>query len=184
MIASSTVQSAFGGTDWERPRPCHTTPVRYQRVESSQVKSSQVKRSSHTHRTHPKPLFPASFLHLVTATYGHWFKQNLFIHPSHTLNRQVQETQKQYAYLSITQCGNSCGHYARHAARIGPDHVCRIRLPASDSVPFFERRPGPHCAKSTRIRSGWPGQVWAKCIWSGSSPVCKNHRARYWQNAT
>ena len=31
-----------------------------------------------------------------------WFKQNVFIHRNHKLSEQVQETQKQYAYLSVT----------------------------------------------------------------------------------
>ena len=31
-----------------------------------------------------------------------WFKQNLFIHCNPEFNKQVQETQKQYAYLSAT----------------------------------------------------------------------------------
>ena len=32
----------------------------------------------------------------------YWFKQNLFIHRNHKLSKQVQETLKQYAYLSVT----------------------------------------------------------------------------------
>ena len=28
-----------------------------------------------------------------------WFKQNLFIHCNHKLNKKVQETQRQYVYL-------------------------------------------------------------------------------------
>ena len=71
----------------------------------------------------------------------------------------------------------SYGHYAQRAARIGPDHICRIRLPASNSVPFFQRRPGPYCAKPTRIRSGWPVPVLAESIWSRSKLVRKNHLA-------
>ena len=54
---------------------------------------------------------------------------------------------------------------------------------ASDSVPFFQRRPGSYCAKPSRIRSEWPGEVLAKRIWSRSKSVCKNHRAWFWQNA-
>ena len=34
------------------------------------------------------------------------------------------------------------------------------------------------------IWSGWPGQVWAKRIWSRNKLVCKNHWAQFWQNAT
>ena len=56
--------------------------------------------------------------------------------------------------------------------------ISRIRLPASVSAPFFQRRRGSHCAKSTRIRSGWPGQGLATRIWSGSK-LCRNHRARF-----
>ena len=70
-------------------------------------------------------------------------------------------------------------HYGQRAARLGPDGTCRIRLLASDSVPFFQRGPGSYCAKPARIRSGWPGQVWAKRIWSGSKPGCTNHPARF-----
>ena len=44
---------------------------------------------------------------------------------------------------------------------------------------FFQRRHGSYCAKLTRIRSGWPGQGLAKRVWSGSKPVCRNHRARF-----
>ena len=73
----------------------------------------------------------------------------------------------------------SYGHYGQRAARIGPDRICRIRLLASVSVPFFQRRHGSDCAKLTRIRSGWPGHGLAKHIWSGSKLVCRNHRARF-----
>ena len=76
----------------------------------------------------------------------------------------------------------SYGHYGQHAAAAGPDRICRIRLLACDSVPFFQRRPGSYCVAPARIRSGWPHQVLAKRIWSGSKPVCKNHRAQFWQN--
>ena len=69
----------------------------------------------------------------------------------------------------------SYGRYGQRAARIGPDRICRIPLPVSVSVPFFQRRHGPCCAKPTRILSGWPGQGLAKQIWSGSKPVCRNH---------
>ena len=55
---------------------------------------------------------------------------------------------------------------------------------ASNLVPFFQRRPRSYCAKPAWIRSRWPGQVLAKCIWSGSKLVCKNRRAQFWRNAT
>ena len=73
----------------------------------------------------------------------------------------------------------SYGHYGQLAARIGPDRICQIRLLASVSVPFFQRRHGSDCAKLTRIQSGWPCQGLAKHIWSGSKLVCRNHRARF-----
>ena len=31
------------------------------------------------------------------------------------------------------------GHYGQGATRIGPDHICWIQLPASSTVPFFQR---------------------------------------------
>ena len=52
----------------------------------------------------------------------------------------------------------SYGHYGQRAARIGPDRICRIRLPASVSALFFQRRHGSYFTKPTRIRCGWPGQ--------------------------
>ena len=75
----------------------------------------------------------------------------------------------------------SYGHYGQRAARIGPDRICRIRLSASVSAPFFRRRHGSYCAKPTWIRSGWPGLViiWPKRIWSGSKRVCRNQQARF-----
>ena len=37
------------------------------------------------------------------AVYPFWFNQNLFVHRNNKLNKQqVQETQKQYAYSSVT----------------------------------------------------------------------------------
>ena len=67
-------------------------------------------------------------------------------------------------------------------SRIGPHRVCLVRLPASVSDLFFQRRHGSYCTvtKPTRIRSGWPCQGLAKCIWSGSRSVCRNHRAWFW----
>ena len=61
---------------------------------------------------------------------------------------------------------------------------CWIWLSPSNQVLFFQRRPGPHCAKPAWIQSGWPGQVSAKRILSRSKPVCHNHQAWLWQNAT
>ena len=61
----------------------------------------------------------------------------------------------------------SYGHYGRRTARIVPDRMCWIRLPASFSVPFFRRRHGPYCAKPTRVPSGWP--AWSVRVWLNSS---------------
>lgn len=41
-----------------------------------------------------------------------------------------------------------------------------------------------YCAKPAWIQSGWPGKDLAKCISSGIKPMCKNHPAWFWQNAT
>ena len=35
-----------------------------------------------------------------------------------------------------------------------------------------------------QIWSTWPGQVLAHHTWSRSKPVCENHQAQFWQNAT
>ena len=50
-------------------------------------------------------------------------------------------------------------------------------------IPFgsvLSKKPG-HIVQTgpDLIRSGWPGQVLAKRMWSGSKPMCKNHRARF-----
>ena len=58
-----------------------------------------------------------------------------------------------------------------------PPHPIRFRSSK-------ERLHHNYCTEPARIRSGRPGQILAKRIWSGSKPVCKNHRARFWQNAT
>ena len=73
----------------------------------------------------------------------------------------------------------SYGLYGQRAARIGPYRICRIRLFASVSAAFFQRRHRSHCAKPTRVRSGRPGQRLAKRIWSGSKLLCRNHRDRF-----
>ena len=43
---------------------------------------------------------------------------------------------------------------------------------------FLQRRHRSYCAKPTWIHTGWPGQGLAKCVWSGSKPVCRNHQAQ------
>ena len=69
--------------------------------------------------------------------------------------------------------------YGQHAAKIGSDPTSHIWFDL-----FFQIRPGSYCAKPAQIWSGWPGQVFSKHIWSRSKLVCKNHWARFWQNAT
>ena len=69
------------------------------------------------------------------------------------------------------------GYCSQHAARIGPDQICRIQLPGSNSVPFLQKRPRSYCAKLAWIQSGWPGQVWAKQMWSRSKLVHRSHQA-------
>ena len=73
---------------------------------------------------------------------------------------------------------SSSGHYSQHAAR--------SHLPESDSVPFFQTRPGSFCAKLAQIQSEWPGQVLAKHVGSRSKLAwCAGIiRAQFWQNAT
>ena len=61
----------------------------------------------------------------------------------------------------------------------GRIYICRIRLPASFSVPFFQRRHGSYCAKPTRIQSGWRGQDLAKHVWPRSKLVYMNQEARF-----
>ena len=70
----------------------------------------------------------------------------------------------------------SRSHYDQCATRIGPD---RIYAGSGFPHPIRFRFLKKACAEPTRIRSGWPGQVLAKRIWSGSKPVCKSHRARF-----
>ena len=77
-----------------------------------------------------------------------------------------------------------CFGYGQCSVRIGLDQLCQTRLPASNLVPLFHRKPGPYCAKLAWIQSGWPVYILARCIWSGSKPVCKSHQAWFWQNAT
>ena len=56
-------------------------------------------------------------------------------------------------------------------------------VPFSDSVAFFHKRPGSHCATSARIRSG-SGCLSVRFGSNGSGPEasrkCKNHQVRFW----
>lgn len=66
-------------------------------------------------------------------------------------------------------------HHCQNAARIGPDHVCRLWLPSPNLVPFSQKRSGSYCTKPAQILSGWPGQVLPNHISSRNKPMCKNH---------
>ena len=76
------------------------------------------------------------------------------------------------AFLVPTSCG-------QHAFRIRLDRTCLIQIPSPNLVPFFQRKPGSYWAKLTWIQSGWPGQVLAKHILSGSTLVHKNPQAQF-----
>ena len=69
--------------------------------------------------------------------------------------------------ISVTA---SYGHHSQRAAKIWPDPTFCI---------WF----GSILLKKPRIIL-CKGKVWAKCIWSRSKPVCNNHWAWFWQNAT
>jgi len=81
--------------------------------------------------------------------------------------------------------------------RFGCGHLRPLRPPFSQNragsyMPTSHIRFGSVLPKEARIifcKTGpdlmwWPGQVLAKRIWSGSKPMCRNHRARFWQNIT
>ena len=59
----------------------------------------------------------------------------------------------------ITRAGYGC--YSQCAARTGPDRICLIELPASDSVPFFPKK-----ARITLCKTD-PDPIWM--AWSGFS---------------
>ena len=69
-----------------------------------------------------------------------------------------------------------------HQARFWQDAAGPLPVSHFQTVVFFQRQPWSYCAKLARIQfgSGWPCQVWAKQIHSGSKPVCKNHWAHFW----
>ena len=62
----------------------------------------------------------------------------------------------------------SYGHYGQRAARIRPDRICRIRLPASVSVLFFPKKAWAIVCKTDPdpIWRAWPGFGYTR-IWSG-----------------
>ena len=63
-----------------------------------------------------------------------------------------------------------------------PGPTSRIRF---NLVPFFSKKARIVLCTTDLdpIWMAWPG-FWAKRILSGSKSLCKNHRARFWQNAT
>ena len=75
-------------------------------------------------------------------------------------------TRKRFGYGQLWPLRPACNHNLSGLYII--ILLCRIRLRAPFSVPFFQRRHRSYCAKPTWIRSGWPGQCLAKPIWSES----------------
>ena len=80
--------------------------------------------------------------------------------------------------------GASYGRYGQRAARIGPDRICRIRLSASEIVPFskegmdhtVQNQPGSHLDGLVSVwpnASGLEASWCAGIIWTG-----------FWQDAT
>ena len=72
----------------------------------------------------------------------------------------------------------SYGHCCQRAARIGPDRICRIPTSRIHFSSVFSKEGMDHIVQNR------PGsdvdvlvRVLAKLIWSGSKPVCRNHRA-------
>ena len=72
------------------------------------------------------------------------------------------------------------GRYGQRVARIGPDPMRQVRLPASISVPVFSEESLDHTAQNRR-GSDLDGQV---RVWPNSSGLkarrcaCRNHRTR------
>ena len=78
----------------------------------------------------------------------------------------------------------SYGHYGQRAARIGPDRICRIRLPASLSVPF-SKEGMDHTAQN---RSGSDLDVLVR-VWPNTSGLEASRCTGiigpgFWQDAT
>ena len=54
-----------------------------------------------------------SYIDLLKSAVSVWFKKIfLFTHRNHKLNKQAQETQKQYAYLSVTYIQNDNSYWS------------------------------------------------------------------------
>ena len=83
---------------------------------------------------------------------------------------------KRFGYGQLWPLRPAC---SQNQARIGTDRICRIRLPASVLIPFFQKRHGSYCAKPTRIQSEWSSQGLAKHSCSGSKPMCRNYRTLF-----
>ena len=78
----------------------------------------------------------------------------------------------------------SYGHYGQRAARIGPDRICQIQLPASVSAPFFQRRHGSFCANRPEsdldgLAMVWPNASGLKVSWCAGIIW-----PSFWQDAT
>ena len=80
--------------------------------------------------------------------------------------------------------------YRQRAARIGPDRICQIRLPASVSVPFFcccffSKKGKDHTAQN-RPGSGLDGlvRIWPNASSQEASRCAGNIGPGFWQDAT
>jgi len=62
--------------------------------------------------------------------------------------------------------------------------LCQIRLPASVSVPFFQRRHGSYFVKPTRIRCGWSKSVFGQTHLDWKQAGAGIIGPGFWQDAT
>ena len=78
----------------------------------------------------------------------------------------------------------SYGHYGQPAARIGPDRICRIQLPASVSVPFSKE--GMAHTAQNRSGSDLNGlvRVWPNTSGLEASRCTGIIGPGFWQDAT
>ena len=65
-----------------------------------------------------------------------WFKQNLFFHRNYKFNKSVQETQKQYAYLSVTSRQNDNGRLPTFQRNVSP--VCTAVISTTPQNPIIQ----------------------------------------------
>ena len=120
-------------------------------------------------------------------------------HVSHDFGRQNQQPQVSSRWgiypvnmpdptgsLLVTA---SYGHYGQRAARIGPDSICRIRLPASVKAPFFFFfffKEGMDHIVQNRPVSDLDGlvRIWPNASGLGTSWCAGIISPGFWQDAT